>query len=103
MSAKPKFGAGNPKCYVCNKSVRFVILRLSCSIQVYHAERKDHEKEVFHNTCFNKWWKEKMASGDGTWGGKYDIKPDVQPAYYRADVDGSGNARMESGAEYKVS
>lgn len=79
----------NPKCQACGKTV-------------YHAERKDHEGKAFHNTCFNKWWREKQASAEGTWGGKYDIKPDVQPAYYRAD-DGSGQGpKMESGAQYKA-
>lgn len=79
--------AGTEKCCQCHKTV-------------YYAERKDHEGELFHITCFNKWWKEKTTTGEGLWGGKYAAGADVQPAYYRAD-DGVDGSKMESGAEYK--
>lgn len=78
----------NDKCTVCGKTV-------------YFAERKEHEKQLFHVACFNKWWKEKNTTGEGLWGGKYNAQADVTPAYYRA-ADGGDGPKMESGAEYKV-
>jgi len=86
--SSPRAGGGADKCTVCGKTV-------------YFAERKEHEKQLFHVTCFNKWWKEKTATGEGLWGGKYSGAADVSPAYYRTS-DTAGGPRMESGSDYKV-
>jgi len=87
--SQQKLGAatGQDKCVVCSKTV-------------YFAERKEHEKQLFHVVCFNKWWKEKSATGEGLWGGKYNTSADVQPAYYRTGDSGVG-PKMESGTDYK--
>lgn len=63
MSTSPR--GGGDKCTVCAKTV-------------YFAERKEHEKQLFHITCFNKWWKERNNTGEGLWGGKYNASADVQ-------------------------
>jgi len=55
---------------------------------------------IFHAKCARLWAEEKKNTGKGTWGGQYDKSADVQPSYYRT-ADNCGQARMESGSEYK--
>ena len=87
MSTSPR--GGGDKCTVCGKTV-------------YFAERKEHEKQLFHVVCFNKWWKERTSTGEGLWGGKYNSGADVQPAYYRTSDNSGAGPKMESGSEYKA-
>ena len=72
-----------------------------CQKKVFYAERKEYDGNVFHISCFNKWFKERNATTGGNWNSKYLGAADVQPFYYRTG-DGESGPRMESGSEYKT-
>jgi len=76
-----------------NKCVR-------CGKTAFHAEQVKHETGVYHSRCFTLWHKEQLANGPKAFGAKYDVKADVQPAYYQAT--GAAGPRMETGQEYKA-
>jgi len=71
-----------------------------CGKTVYHAEEQLYDGMTFHISCFPMWDKEQKAKDLAPRNSSYDRAADVQPTYYRADVDGSG-PKLESGVEYK--